>query len=146
MSLERVRMQLKGFGLAKSDDERSVAVQALLPWYLFSDATGDGILIARADDVSRRLNEISYRMGRLTHEQFWSGTWLESVPRYRSLDALWRGLSFDPYTVNILTPKTAEKICIGRAKKLSRDFWLFENEEGEYGLVPVRDTRKWFFE
>lgn len=146
MSLERVRMQLKGFGLAKPGDEKAVSVQVLSSWYLFSDATGDGMLIARVDDVSQKLNEISYRMGRLTPEQFWSGSWLESAPRYRSLDALWRGLPSDPHTVNVLAPKTAEKVCIGRAKRLCRDFWLFESEDGEYGLVPERETRKWFFE
>ena len=139
-------MQLKGFGLTKLDDEKAVSVQALSPWYLFSDATGERMLIARADDVSQKLNEISYRMGRVTPEQFWSGSWLESAPRYRSLDALWRGLPSDPHIVNVLAPKTVEKICIGRAKKLNRDFWLFESEEGEYGLVPERDARKWFFE
>ena len=72
MSLERVRAQLGKFGLAKPNDEMAVTVQSLSPYYLFSDSIGETFLIARADDVEQRLNAISYNMGKLTYEQFWS--------------------------------------------------------------------------
>ena len=91
MSLERVRTQLGKFGLAKPNDEMAVAVQPILPYYLFSDSIGETFLIARADDVSQRLNEISYHMGRLTPEQFWSGSplpWFRrtvGIPRRRTV-------------------------------------------------------------
>lgn len=146
MSLERVRTQLGKFGLAKPNDEMAVAVQPILPYYLFSDSIGETFLIARADDVSQRLNEISYHMGRLTPEQFWSGSWLDKAPRYRGFDELWGSLAAEPFTVSVSVPKTTERLCIGRAKKLNRDFWLFESESGEYGLVPERETRRWHME
>ena len=146
MSLERVRTQLGKFGLAKPNDEMAVAVQPILPYYLFSDSIGETFLIARADDVSQRLNEISYHMGRLTPEQFWSGSWLDKAPRYRGFDGLWESLAAEPFTVSVSVPKTTERLCIGRAKKLNRDFWLFESESGEYGLVPERETRRWHME
>ena len=146
MSLERVRTQLGKFGLAKPNDEMAVAVQPILPYYLFSDSIGETFLIARADDVSQRLNEISYHMGRLTPEQFWSGSWLDKAPRYRGFDELWESLAAEPFTVSVSVPKTTERLCIGRAKKLNRDFWLFESESGEYGLVPEREMRRWHME
>lgn len=146
MSLERVRTQLGKFGLAKPNDEMAVAVQPILPYYLFSDSIGETFLIARADDVSQRLNEISYHMGRLTPEQFWIGSWLDKAPRYRGFDELWESLAAEPFTVSVSVPKTTERLCIGRAKKLNRDFWLFESESGEYGLVPERETRRWHME
>lgn len=146
MSLERVRTQLGKFGLAKANDEMAVAVQPLLPYYLFSNATGESLLIAGAEDVSQRLNKISYQMGRLTHEEFWSGIWLEKAPHYRGFDELWGALAAEPFTVSVSVPKESERLCIGRAKKLNKDFWLFESESGEYGLVPERETRKWYIE
>ena len=40
--------------------------------------------------------------------------------------------------------KAIEKnVGIGRAKRISRDWWLFESENGEYGLVPSKETTKW---
>ena len=146
MSLERVRAQLGKFGLAKPNDEMAVTVQSLSPYYLFSDSIGETFLIARADDVEQRLNAISYNMGKLTYEQFWSGVWLGRVPHYRGFDELWESLAAEPFTVSVSVPKTTERLCIGRAKKLNRDFWLFESESGEYGLVPERETRRWYME
>ena len=93
MSLERVRAQLGKFGLAKPNDEMAVTVQSLSPYYLFSDSIGETFLIARADDVEQRLNAISYNMGKLTYEQFWSGVWLGRVPHYRGFDELWESLA-----------------------------------------------------
>ena len=140
MSLERVRAQLGKFGLAKPNDEMAVTVQSLSPYYLFSDSIGETFLIARADDVEQRLNAISYNMGKLTYEQFWSGVWLGRVPHYRGFDELWESLAAEP------GPKASERLYIGRAKKLNKGIWLFESESGEYGLVPEQEAQKWYLE
>ena len=115
MSLERVRAQLGKFGLAKPNDEMAVTVQSLSPYYLFSDSIGETFLIARADDVEQRLNAISYNMGKLTYEQFWSGVWLGRVPHYRGFDELWESLAAEPFTVSVSVPKASERLYIGRA-------------------------------
>ena len=146
MSLERVRAQLGKFGLAKPNDEMAVTVQSLSPYYLFSDSIGETFLIARADDVEQRLNAISYNMGKLTYEQFWSGVWLGRVPHYRGFDELWESLAAEPFTVSVSVPKASERLYIGRAKKLNKVIWLFESESGEYGLVPEQEAQKWYLE
>ena len=146
MSLERVRAQLGKFGLAKPNDEMAVTVQSLSPYYLFSDSIGETFLIARADDVEQRLNAISYNMGKLTYEQFWSGVWLGRVPHYRGFDELWESLAAEPFTVSVSVPKASERLYIGRAKKLNKGIWLLESESGEYGLVPEQEAQKWYLE
>ena len=146
MSLDRVRTQLGKFGLSRPNDEMSIAVQQLAPYFLFSDASGDSVIIALADDVSRRLNDLSYRMEPLTAEQFWEGGWLGNAPLYRGFDGLWEDLAARPSTVTVAVPRSSERLCIGRAKRLNRDFWLFETEDGQYGLVSERDTRRWQLE
>ena len=146
MSLERVRAQLGKFGLAKPNDEMAVTVQSLSPYYLFSDSIGETFLIARADDVEQRLNAISYNMGKLTYEQFWSGVWLGRVPHYRGFDELWESLAAEPFTVSVSVPKASERLYIGRAKNLNKGIWLFESESGEYGLVPEQEAQKWYLE
>lgn len=104
------------------------------PFLLFGDSTGDNLLIAREDYVSQRFNKISFNMQTLSREEFWSGRWLDSFMRYRGFEAFWAGLKAD---------SLSETTGIGRAKRISPDWWLFEAESGEYSLVQNRDTKKW---
>ena len=66
--------------------------------------------------------------------------------RYRNLEKLWEGIRADPSTVSVAVPRTTETVGIGRAKRISRDWWLFESESGEYGLVATKDTVKWILD
>ena len=113
------------------------------PFLLFGDSTGDNLLIAREDYVSQRFNKISFNMQTLSREEFWSGRWLDSFMRYRGFEAFWAGLKADSLDVQIAAPRTSETTGIGRAKRISPDWWLFEAESGEYSLVQNRDTKKW---
>ena len=113
------------------------------PFLLFGDSTGDNLLIAREDYVSQRFNKISFNMQTLSREEFWSGRWLDSFMRYRGFEAFWAGLKADSLDVQIAAPRTSEPTGIGRAKRISPDWWLFEAESGEYSLVQNRDSKKW---
>lgn len=146
MGIDRVRTQLEKFGLASAKDEMSIVVQAISPYYMFGDSSGDRILIAQEDDVSQAFNKIAYRMGKVGKEEFWSGSWLGKVPFYRGLDELWNAHDTRLFNISVPVSRSSEKLFIGRAKRLNKDIWLFESEEGEYGLVPERDARKWYKE
>ena len=65
---------------------------------------------------------------------------------YRGLDELWNAHDTRLFNISIPVSRSSEKLFIGRAKRLNKDIWLFESEEGEYGLVPERDARKWYKE
>ena len=69
--------------------------------------------------------------------------WLGDLMRYRNLEKLWVGIRADP---SVAVPRTTETVGIGRAKRISRDWWLFESESGEYGLVATKDTVKWILD
>lgn len=142
MSLARIRMQLEKWKLS-GEDELSIGVTPIGPYLFFGDSTGDNMLIAFEADVSRCFNQISFRLGTLSREAFWSGNWLEKQPRYRSFDLLWGGLRAEPFSVSVQLPRSSETVGIGRAKRISRDWWLFESENGEYGFVPSKETTKW---
>lgn len=143
MGLDRVRTQLEKFGLAGKNDEMSVGVLSLPPFFMFGDEGGEHLLIAYADDVQREFNAIAYRMGSLSKDGFWSGSWLAGSPRYRGLDELWRKFDSPTYSISVSVPKSQDRCGIGRAKRINRDTWLFESDTGEYALVPERDTVKW---
>ena len=66
--------------------------------------------------------------------------WLGDLMRYRNLEKLWVGIRADPSTVSVAVPRTTETAGIGR------DWWLFESESGEYGLVATKDTVKWILD
>ena len=72
--------------------------------------------------------------------------WLGDLMRYRNLEKLWVGIRADPSTVSVAVPQTTETVGIGRAKRISRDWRLFESESGEYGLVATKDTVKWILD
>ena len=72
--------------------------------------------------------------------------WLGDLMRYRNLEKLGVGIRADPSTVSVAVPQTTETVGIGRAKRISRDWWLFESESGEYGLVATKDTVKWILD
>ena len=72
--------------------------------------------------------------------------WLGDLMRYRNLEKLWVGIRADPSTVSVSIPRTTETVGIGRAKRISRDWWLFKSESGEYGLVATKDTVKWILD
>ena len=72
--------------------------------------------------------------------------WLGDLMRYRNLEKLWVGIRADPSTVSVAVPQTTETVGIGRAKRISRDWWLFESESDEYGLVATKDTVKWILD
>lgn len=144
MGLARIRMQLEKWGLsAKEDDELSIEAMPVGPYIFFGDSSGDKQLIVSEDYASRCLNQIAFRMGKLSREEFWSGKWLGDLMRYKSLEKLWGGIRADPSGVSVSVTRTTETVGIGRAKRISRDWWLFESEGGEYGLVPAKDTAKW---
>ena len=72
--------------------------------------------------------------------------WLGDLMRYRNLEKLWVGIRADPSTVSVAVPRTTETAGIGRVKRISRDWWLFETKSGEYGLVATKDTVKWILD
>lgn len=146
MSLVRIRMQLEKWELAREDDELGIGVMPVGPYLFFGDSSGDNQLIVSEDYVSRCLNQIAFRMGKLTREEFWSGKWLGELMRYKSLEKLWVGIRAEPSNVSVAVPRTTETVGIGRAKRISRDWWLFESESGEYGLVATKDTVKWILD
>ena len=89
-------MQLEKWDLAKEDDELSIGVMPVGPYLFFGDSSGDNQLIVSEDYASRCLNQIAFRMGKLTREEFWSGKWLGDLMRYRNLEKLWVGIRADP--------------------------------------------------
>ena len=58
--------------------------------------------------------------------------WLGDLMRYRNLEKLWVGIRAEPSNVSVAVPRTTETVGIGRAKRISRDWWLFESESSEY--------------
>lgn len=146
MSLERVRTLLGKFGLTKPSDELAIQIIPLGPYIFFTDASGDNCLIVSEDYATQCLNSLSFRLGSLTRETFWSGKWLDTFMRYRSFDAFWGGLKPEPLSVSMAVPRTSETVGIGRAKRINRDWWLFEAETGEYSIVQNKDTEKWIIE
>ena len=146
MSLARIWMQLVKWGLAEEEDELSIGIMAVGPYLFFGDSSGDNQLIVSEDYASRCLNQIAFRMGKLSREEFWSGKWLGELMRYKSLEKLWGGIRVDPSDVSFSVPRTTETVGIGRAKRISRDWWLFESESGESGLVAAKDTVKWILD
>ena len=53
---------------------------------------------------------VAFRMGKLTHEEFWSGEWFGDLMRYRSLEKLWGGIRADPFIVSVSIPRTTETV------------------------------------
>lgn len=143
MSLERIRVQLEKFGLTKPDDEQSVTMMPIGPFLLFADASADNLLIVREDYVSQQFNKIAFKMQTISREEFWSGRWLDTFMRYRGLESLWAHLKAEVASVSVAAPRTAEAVGIGRAKRISPGWWLFEAETGEYAFVPHKETGKW---
>ena len=58
----------------------------------------------------------------------------------RNLEKLWVGIRADPSTVSVAVPRTTETVGIGRAKRISRDWWLLVRG-GEY-----EDAVKWMLD
>lgn len=146
MSIDRIRVQLGKLGLAGPEDEMSVQAMDIGPYIFFGDNGGDNQLIVDRDYASRSLNAIVYVNGRLTKEDFWHGSWLGTLMRYKGLDRLWSGMSSEALNVSVAQPRSSETVGIGRAKRISRDWWLFESESGEYALVPAKNTAKWIWD
>lgn len=144
MSLDRINQQLKKFGLSSQDDEMSVQALQFGRWIIFGDAGGDTFLVALHDDVQREFNGLAQGNAvSLSKEYFWSAKWLGNSPCFRGYDELWNFLPAEPRSVSVAVPRSSERMGIGRAKKLSKDWWLFESEAGEYGVVPVKETARW---
>ena len=72
--------------------------------------------------------------------------WLGDLMRYRILEKRGVGVRAEPSTMSVAGAGTTESVGIGRAKRISRDWWLFESESGEYGLVATKDTVKWILD
>ena len=115
------------------------------PFLLFGDSTGDNLLIAREDYVSQRFNKISFNIQTLSREEFWSGRWLDSFMRYRGFEAFWAGLKADSLDVQIAAPRTSETTGIGRAKRISPDWWLLKPSRGNTLLCRTETRKNGFF-
>lgn len=146
MSIDRIRVQLGKLGLAGPEDEMSVQVMEIGPYVFFGDNGGDNQLIVDRDYAGRSLNAIVYVNGRVSKEDFWQGTWLGELMRYKGLDRLWSGMPCEALNVSVAQPRSSETVGIGRAKRICRDWWLFESESGEYALVPAKNTVKWIWD
>ena len=142
MSLVRIRMQLEKWELAREDDELGIGVMPVGPYLFFGDSSGDNQLIVSEDYASRCLNQIAFRMGKLTREEFWSGKWLGELMRYKSLEKLWVGIRAEPSNVSVAVPRTTETVGIGRAKRISRVRACGHKGYGEVdtGLKNFRNT------
>lgn len=146
MSIDSIRSLLSKMKLTPADDEMAVSAMRADNWIIFTDTSGDTVLITSHDDAVRQLREASRGNSKPTTQTFWSGAWLAGAPFYKGFDALWNALNLYAYEATVPIPKTSERQTIGRVKKLGKDFYLMEAESGEYGLVPIKDTGKWRLE
>lgn len=129
MSLVRIRMQLEKWELAMEDDELGIGVMPVGPYLFFGDSSGRQSVVVSEDYASRCLNQIAFRMGKLTREEFWSGKWLGELMRYKSLEKLWVGIRAEPSNVSVAVPRTTETVGIGRAKRISPGLVAFRVRE-----------------
>lgn len=143
MSLDRILQQLSRLKLSSPGDELSIGAIKAGPYIVFGDATGETVLIAEHDHASRMLSTAARSNGQIPRDFFWSGKWLEGLPFYRGFENLWDALPREPRDVSVAVPRSSERMSIGRAKKLDKDLWLFESENGEYALVPSKETARW---
>lgn len=143
MSLDRILQQLSRLKLSSPEDEMSIGAMKAGPYIVFGDAAGETTLIVEHDHASRMLSVAVQSNRQMPREFFWSGKWLEGMPFYRGFENLWEALPREPRDISVAVPRSSERMGIGRAKKLDKDLWLFESENGEYALVPSKETARW---
>lgn len=143
MSLAHIQQLLKKLELTTKDEESSIGAMQIGKDVVFGDASNETLLIVNLDDADRMLSKIAYANRSISPDMFWSGDWLEGQNFYRGYDELWNKLQSEPHDVSVSIPRSSETLGIGRAKWLSRDWWLFESDNGDYALVPTSDTKRW---